>query len=282
MRSFLFAAAALGVGALASSASADLAFAVTLQGTLVSFNTNTPGILLSGSAIQGLASNEVIRGIDFRPATGQLYGLGSFGNLYTLNTLTGAASLVGNAGPLSGSSFGFDFNPTVDRIRVVSDTNQNMRLNPDTGAVAGADAALNYALGGGDPNVIHAAYTNNFAGAQVTTLYVIDEATHALYTQNPPNNGTLNLVGPLGETDFNDLGGFDIGSDNQAWAIMQPQFSSFGLLYSINLNTGAATPIGQIGGGAIITAFAVQIVPAPGAAALGLLGLGALSRRRSR
>ena len=44
---------------------------------------------------------------------------------------------------LSGTAFGFDFNPTVDRIRVVSDTGQNLRLNPDTGAVAAVDGALN-------------------------------------------------------------------------------------------------------------------------------------------
>ena len=79
--------------------------------------------------------------------------------LYVVSPLTGAATAVG--GPftpaLSGTVFGFDFNPTVDRIRVVSDTGQNLRLNPDTGAVATADGAINP----GTPRIVGSAYTNN-------------------------------------------------------------------------------------------------------------------------
>jgi hypothetical protein len=48
---------------------------------------------------------------------------------------------------LNGSSFGFDFNPTVDRIRVQSDADQNLRLNPATGALAATDTTLSFAVG---------------------------------------------------------------------------------------------------------------------------------------
>src|SRR4030095_15839230 len=109
---------------------------------------------------------ENVLGIDFRPATGELYGLGSTSRLYRIDIANGAAVQVG-AGPfsplLSGTDFGFDFNPQSDRIRVVSDAEQNLRLNPDTLATF-VDAALNPA-----GNVVAAAYTNNFAGAVSTT-----------------------------------------------------------------------------------------------------------------
>src|SRR5262245_31375538 len=114
--------------------------------------------------------------IDFRPATGQLFGLGSTSRLYTINSTTGVATVVNTAimpgpfnPPLSGSDFGTDFNPTVDRFRVVTDADQNLRLSPVTGAVVGVDTALSYASGdlnfGANPNVVGSAYTNSVAGA---------------------------------------------------------------------------------------------------------------------
>src|SRR5689334_19827920 len=113
-----FAALAAGLSiSVSAPAHADIAYGVTLEQTLIRFDTGSPTNIQMGAAITGLAQNEVIRGIDFRPATWQLYALGSQGNLYTLNTTTGAATQVGStfSTPLNGSSFGFDFNPTVDR-----------------------------------------------------------------------------------------------------------------------------------------------------------------------
>lgn len=287
MRSVQFLCAASAAGCLfasAQSAKADLAYGVTLEQTLVRFDTSTPNIIQAGFAITGMAPNEVVRGIDFRPATGMLYAMGSQSNLYTINVTTGAATQVGATfgTALNGSSFGFDFNPTVDRIRVVSDQNQNLRLNPITGAIAAVDGPLAFAAGdpnaGMDPNGAHAAYTNSFFGATTTTLYLIDTGLDVLVTQIPPNNGTLNTVGSLG-IDVQDMGGFDIGQNNVAFAALRPVGSARTFIYTINLGTGSATSIGEVGGGAILTAFAV--IPTPGAAALGLLG-GLLTIRRSR
>ena len=109
---------------IATSAHAEDVFGVTANQTLISFDSATPGVVNTGAAITGLMTNEQVRGIDFRPATGELYALGSFSNLYVLDTATGAATLVGAGSftpALNGSSFGFDFNPTIDRIRVVSE-----------------------------------------------------------------------------------------------------------------------------------------------------------------
>lgn len=267
------------------SASAELIYGVTPQQFLVSWDSATPMDVLSGTAIQGLQANESVVGIDFRPATGQLYAIGSFSRLYTVDTGTGQATLVGG-GPfsplLSGSSFGMDFNPTVDRIRVVSNGDQNFRLHPDTGVVAGTDTALAFAAGdpnaAADPNVAFSAYTNNFPGAMTTTLYGIDAALDVLVTQIPPNNGTLNTVGPLG-VNVSDIGGFDIsGATGTAYAALFDTNAATTVFASINLATGAATAIGQIDGGTTITALTV--VPEPGTLLLLAAGAFAALRRR--
>jgi hypothetical protein len=120
-------------------------FAVDTGNLLRHFNAAAPGTILGTVAITGLQPGEVVLGIDFRPATGQLYGLGSTSRVYVINPVTGAASPVDGAFTpgLTGTDFGFDFNPTVDRIRVVSDNEQNLRLNPDTGGIAATDLAIN-------------------------------------------------------------------------------------------------------------------------------------------
>ena len=237
-----------------SNVSAVTIFGVNTSNQLVRFDSATPGTVSSPITITGLQAGENILGIDFRPANGQLYGLGSTSRLYSINASTGTATAVGAAGAftLSGTDFGFDFNPTVDRIRVVSNTGQNLRLNPDTGAIAATDTPLNP----GAPSVTAAAYTNNFAGATMTTLYVIDTTTNSLYTQNPPNAGTLNLVGPLGVV-ATGTNGFDIASNGMAFAGLTVGGTS--QLYRINLMTGTATAVAAIGGGNMLRGLSVTV-----------------------
>jgi len=189
----------------AQAAAGSTMFAITSANALLRFDSAAPGTILSTVAISGLQLGENLLGIDFRPVNGQLYGLGSTGRLYTIDLTSGVATQVG-AGPvaavLSGTDFGFDFNPVPDRVRVVSDADQNLRLNPNDGILAATDGTLAYAPGdahaAANPNIVGAAYTNSFAGATTTTLYDIDSNLDTLVTQNPPNNGTLNTVGPLG------------------------------------------------------------------------------------
>lgn len=149
--------------------------------------------------------------------------------------------------------FGFDFNPTVDRIRVVSNTGQNLRLNPNDGSVAAVDGNLNP----GTPSVSGAAYTNNVPGASSTVLYDLDCGADKLYRQDPPNNGTLVEVGSTG-INFENADGFDIGGQSgKAWAILTVNGSS--KLYEINLNTGAATPSGNYSFSGTIHGFTVGL-----------------------
>jgi len=270
---------------LAASANAEIIYGVTLEQTLVTFDSAATGTILSGVAISGLAANEVIRGIDIRPATQELYALGSFSRLYKINATTGVATQVGGTfgTMLNGSQFGFDFNPTVDRIRVTSDADQNMRLNPITGGVAFVDGNLAYNAGdsgfGMNPNIVASAYTNNFAGATTTTLYNVDSLRDALIIQNPPNAGGLTTVGFLG-IDVTDMAGFDIsGATGIAYMSVRDANLAKSTFWTIDLATGQATGLGEVGGGAILTAMTV--VPAPSSfALLGLGGLAAFRRRR--
>ncbi len=208
--------------------------------------------------------------------TGLLYGLGTTSRLYTIDTATGVATEVG-AGPfspaLSGTDFGFDFNPVVDRIRVVSNTDQNFRLDPDTGAVVGPDTTLAYEgsdpNAAADPNVAGLAYTSNTAGASSTTLYGIDSNLDTLVrvgspggTPTSPNSGQLFTVGPLEPPIFNSgrVTGFDISpSGDTALAALTPQGNSFfSVLNEINLTTGAATEIFSFNTGPFIGGITLQ------------------------
>ena len=291
-------AAACAAFGAAAPAHAETIVGLTTTNALVTFNSGTPTQSGMAMNITGLVgADERILGIDMRPASGKVYGLGSSGNIYRLNAATGAATFIAalSADPadlinpfagLSGTSFGIDFNPTVDRLRITSNAGQNLRMNVDTGLVT-TDTNLN----GATSSISASAYSNNDNDPMTTTtvLYGIDGGTDMLYIQNLPNDGTQVTVGALGVNTSN-VAGFDIsGRSGTAYAALTDGDTSKSGLYSINLATGAATWVGAFGyGGA--TAFApplldvtVSAVPEPETYALmiaGLLGVGWVSRRR--
>ncbi len=232
---------------------------------LITFDSASPGTISATIAITGLGAGETVVGIDFRAATGELYGLtidgSNAGKLYAIDATTGAASgsVALAADPadatspftaLSGTNFGLDFNPVADRLRVVSDTEQNLRINVDTGLVT-TDLVIstNSTLAG-------AAYTNSFAGASSTQLFDIDVAGDRLVLQSPPNDGTITTVGVGLGVDANGVSGFDIVSTRAAnGTVTDSAFAALTVagstgLYSINLTTGTAALVGTVGTGA--------------------------------
>ena len=82
----------------AAEARAVPVVAGTDSNRLVVFDSSAPGGILATLNVTGLQVGETILGIDFRPATGQLYAPGSTGRLYVVNPSKGAAVLVGNVG----------------------------------------------------------------------------------------------------------------------------------------------------------------------------------------
>jgi hypothetical protein len=255
-------ACAAALGALVPAAQAQRAVALTAGGALYSFDLAAPGTALNAVAVTGLAAGESLLGLDYRPLTRALVGVTSQSRLVTLNADTGAATPLATLSvALAGTAFGVDFNPVPDRLRVVSNTGQNLRINVDTGAVI-VDGALAYAAGdagaGATPQIAAAGYTNAVAGraATGTVLYDIDFARDALVRQDPPNNGTLVTVGPLG-VDFGADCDLDIFSPNLAYAVNRTGAASS--LYRIDLATGAATLAGAFPAGQAVVDFAIEL-----------------------
>jgi hypothetical protein len=81
-----------------------------------------------------------------------------------------------------------------------------------------------------------------------------------LTAQVPPNLGMLNTIGNLG-VDTDDFAAFDIGPDNDALAALRPAGTAFSRLYVVDLPSGRARNLGQIGSGELITGLAIQVGP---------------------
>ncbi|GAA0625561.1 DUF4394 domain-containing protein [Kribbella sandramycini] len=264
-------AAAPTASASARGASPDL-YLLESDGSLSVRDAQRPLLAEHRVKVRGLKAHDRLVGIDVRPATGKLYAIAKSGQLYTLDVKSGRATAVGTpaAGAL-GSSVGIDFNPTVDRIRVVTSSGRNLRVHPDTGAVAATDVNLAYAAGGSAPRVAAAGYTDSFAGATSTGLYVLDAARDALATQGTlpgatpvvsPNSGQLFPVGRLGR-DISAVNGFDIfgkgrGSfnarDYDAIAAVRGGHGLFGgsQLVRVDLKTGRTSPLLALGLGDVV------------------------------
>lgn len=253
-------------GEPAGAPRAETVYAVTADGALIRFNAGTPRQLASRQALGGLAAGETLVGIDFRVARGELYGLSSVGRLLIIDTKTAQARAVGNAPPvvLSGTRFGFDFNPVADRVRVVSDSGQNLRLHPDTGAVAATDPALAGPAGNPEIRIAGAAYTYNKHNDKLTTNYALDIARGWLVTQGSiegrepvvsPNTGRIADVGALGTGAVDDAA-FDIADiGNTALAALRQGGRT--RLYTVDLASGKATLLGSVGDGSALRGLAI-------------------------
>jgi hypothetical protein len=283
--------AILSVAVISSQAPAALIYGLANQGDsqfLLRWDSVSPTAISSQvlTPIGGFDFDTLVS-LDFRPSNGNLYAFTPDRTVLPINRTNGRVggdSEFGFGTPaLNGFNFGMDFNPVVDRLRLISESNQNLVVTPGSFPAAVSPDVF-YASGdpnvGVDPNIVHVAYTNNFAGATSTTLYGIDTNLDIL-VQIATATGALTTVGPLG-VDVSAAGGFDIsGTTGAAYAALLPTNSSASRFYTINLATGAATSVGQIDGGIVVTAMTVW-VPEPGAAAI-LLGLCAalpLARKR--
>jgi len=276
---------ALAVAAAAGPAQAERLFGLTAGNTIVTFDSSTPGTTLTSGTITGLGTN-VLTGIDQRPANRELYSLSTTGNLFLIDKNASGrnytAVLVGNVGVgFNGARFGIDFNPVPDRLRFVTDFDNNLRINP----VGGATIVDGTITADGAEALVGVAYTNSRPGATATTLYALDASGNELLRSTNANLGTYvntNLAGVA----FGSLGvtlggantvGFDISGGTGA-----AFFNVGSSLYSLNLTSGAATTIGTVGAGSLIGLTAGS-VPEPAAWALMIGGfglVGAAMRRR--
>jgi hypothetical protein len=239
-----------------------LLVATTDSNQLITFNAKDRRIRKLVS-IKGLPAGETLVGIDFQPASGALYGVGSNEIVYRVNERTGIAIAEGPAftPALNGQSFGVDFNPVVNRIRVVSDAEQNLALDPDAGT-----AATNTNLNPAGEMIVGAAYENSQFSAMAsaaTTLHVVGAANDRLYTQNPPANGTLTMprnlrVPGAGRLDVGANVGFDIEGASGLGYLTDADPGRGTTLYTVDVPTGKAKSLGRIGGRSLtLTGLAV-------------------------
>lgn len=244
---------------------ADSIYALTTTNQLLVADAAVPQKVASSVAITGLNQGESIVGIDVRPATGVLYGLSDGARLFTIDPASGVATLVSalTADPadvtapysgLVGTSFAIDFNPVADRLRVLSNLEQNLRINPANAFVT-TDTTLDYATGDvndtADPNIATIAYTPNVGG--VTTLFGIDDTTFRVVTINPPNNGTLISGAAFGAAAATHCG-FDIGPDGQIFIAGRHDVAgqpTEWVLATLDTVAGTGESHGQIGDGTI-------------------------------
>ncbi|WP_434443946.1 DUF4394 domain-containing protein [Lentzea sp. E54] len=245
-----------GGGTSAAQPSGLRAFGISADGTLMAtFTTDRPQVLDWVREIQGFTGDTAAIGLDFRVQNGLMYLVGNQGGIYTVKitppdvVVTKVSQLTV---PLYGTNFGVDFNPAVDRLRVVSDTGQNLRHNLGDNTTT-EDAVLSTppALGP-TRGVTAAAYTNNDLNPDTaTTLFDIGTATDEVLIQSPANNGLLSATGKL-TVDAAANAGFDIYSTlSGGRATSAAGFATLvaadgtASLYSVNLLNGSVTGIGR-------------------------------------
>ena len=247
---------------------------LTADMRLVCFNEKRPAKADSIGYVSGLMRGDTLVGIDFRVQDSRLYGVSRSGGVYALDLRNAVATKVSQLSvALEGQSFGVDFNPAADRLRIVSDTGQNLRHNLNPGGVTLVDDPLDYppatplnAVGPNATAVTGSAYTNNdLSPDTATTLYALDTRLFQVALQSPPNDGTLAATGKLG-VEVASTSGFDIYSTirsgmsvgSQGLASLQ-MADGANRLYSINLSTGKATLRGAFSNQTRIIGIAIPL-----------------------
>ncbi|MGQ0776318.1 MAG: DUF4394 domain-containing protein [Pseudonocardiales bacterium] len=243
---------------------------------LVRFDTNRPGKAQGGVKVSGLTGDATLVGIDYRVQNNLLYGVGDKGGIYTIDPGNGYANKVSQLSEaLEGQFFGVDFNPAANRLRVISDTGQNLRHNiddnsqnaaPAPGMTARDTALTTPPTAGNTLGVTAAGYTNNdLVPTTGTTLFDVNTANDTLVVQSPANAGTLAPTGQL-TVDAGPNAGFDVYSvldnmgttvDNRAFATLQ--VGGRYALYDVNLLTGKATSRGDFRPGTNVVDIAIPL-----------------------
>ncbi|GGU27406.1 DUF4394 domain-containing protein [Lentzea flava] len=255
------AAAVVGGGGTSAAAPSGLrAFGISADGTLMAtFTTDRPQVLDWVRTIQGFSGDTAAIGLDFRVQDGLMYLVGNKGGIYTVSlpyppqypepVIKKVSQLTVG---LQGTNFGVDFNPAADRLRVISDTGQNLRHDLNAHSTIADTMLTTPPTTGATKGVSAAAYTNNDLNPDTaTTLFDIGTLTDQVLIQSPANNGTLAPTGSL-TVNAGPNAGFDIYSTlSNGKAVSAAGFATLvgpdgtATLYSINLLTGEATAIGK-------------------------------------
>lgn len=230
--------------------------------------------------VTGLNAQERLVGIDFHPSTQQLLGLGvnataNTATLYTIAPESGVATPVGLPGRIafvdavgavvdfpdpSAIGYGVRFDPNTGDLRVVTDNGLAFRVQPTTGAPVDGNLGMPMNIPGinpdslvsnlpiGSPGLGAAAYA--LSGAN-PVLYTLDAARDSLLLQSPSHSTFPIATTPLTvdsiPLSFNRADGFAIPSTaNLGIGFAALQVDGIPQFYQVNLQNGAATPLGAL------------------------------------
>ncbi len=231
----------------ASTAPAQMLFADNLIQTI---DLKSPETVLAEQTITGLDAGETLLTIDRRPANGALYGVTSDGRIVEIDLRNAAATPIATlAVKFQGTRFALSFNPLSDRMRILSDVGQNLRVNAETGATI-IDTVLAFAAGdthdGTTPQLGATTHVQREDGTTTSvTLFGLDLATDTLVAVSPPNSGSLQSIGPLGVQAT--AAAMDANRFGVLYVTLQEAATT--RLYTVDASTGELTPLGIVGGG---------------------------------
>ncbi len=183
-----------------------------------------PQATTSTSVDDYLDLNEVVLDIDYRNSEGALYALtktGTKGRIIRIDPSSGSfirvSTLVsdGTSTEMNLTDIGYtiDFNPVVDRLRIIGSNGSNWRTDVLTGDTV-PDTPIS-----SSNTITGAAYEDTFSSVgRGTRLFTLDAGTDSLYLQgNPnPNDGTQNSFKLLlgSGTNITRIDGYDINPAN--------------------------------------------------------------------
>jgi hypothetical protein len=220
-------------------------FGLTCANQLVLFGSGNPEVLQRQVPITGMAPGAVMLGIEF--GASQLYGVGSDSRMYTVDTLTGAATPAGDVlvPGASGEHFGLAYDGTRNLFHLSSaESNQNLTIDGSNGAVSDSGPELAYDAAdqhaGSNPAVVAEASLG-------PALYGVESNENAVVRVSP-STGHLTTLAVL---PFNVYvcSGLDIDTDGTAYAALSTDSGSE--LYTIDLDTGATELLGSIAGSSV-------------------------------
>ncbi len=246
--------------AIAAPAQALTVFAVTTENNLISFDSATPGTLISDQDILGLNMNgEDVLAFDIHPFFKDIYLFTDSFQLYRLDQAGLDPSLVPIGTPFGNNLFGSRWGTDIRDARLFGNIGQMFAIND-----AERNAFLVLASGGmvtsaGFPpgNIVEIALSRNYPNPDVQELFGIDSDSDMLVLINRGGR-LITPVGPVG-VDFEPNSALEF-SGSTLFALLR--FDGSTQLVTLDpLTGGIITNFGEVEGNPVIVGMAMDYEP---------------------